>query len=27
MIEKHEVFDDALDRLIERVRADLSERS
>ena len=26
MIEKHEVFDDALDRLIERVRADLSER-
>jgi pimeloyl-ACP methyl ester carboxylesterase len=25
MIEKHEVFDDALDRLIERVRADLSE--
>ena len=27
MIEKHEVFDNALDRLIERVRADLSERS
>jgi pimeloyl-ACP methyl ester carboxylesterase len=27
MIEKHDVFDDALDRLIERVRADLSERS
>jgi pimeloyl-ACP methyl ester carboxylesterase len=27
MIEKYEVFDDALDRLIERVRADLSERS
>jgi pimeloyl-ACP methyl ester carboxylesterase len=27
MIEKHEVFDDALDRLIERVRADLSQRS
>jgi pimeloyl-ACP methyl ester carboxylesterase len=27
MIEKHEVFDDALDRLIERVRADLSKRS
>jgi pimeloyl-ACP methyl ester carboxylesterase len=27
MIEKHQVFDDALDRLIERVRADLSERS
>jgi pimeloyl-ACP methyl ester carboxylesterase len=26
MIEKHEVFDDALDRLIERVRADLSQR-
>jgi pimeloyl-ACP methyl ester carboxylesterase len=26
MIEKHEVFDDALDRLIERVRADQSQR-
>ena len=26
MIEKHEVFDDALDRLIDRVRADVSER-
>ncbi|HEU4909565.1 MAG TPA: alpha/beta hydrolase [Propionibacteriaceae bacterium] len=25
MIEKHEVFDEALDRLIDRVRADLSE--
>lgn len=27
MIEKHEVFDDALDRLIDRVRADRSGRS
>jgi len=26
MIEKHEIFNDALDRLIERVRADLSDR-
>jgi pimeloyl-ACP methyl ester carboxylesterase len=24
MIEKHEIFDDALDRLLERVRADLA---
>jgi len=27
MIEKHEIFDDALDRLIDRVRADLSDSS
>jgi pimeloyl-ACP methyl ester carboxylesterase len=24
MIEKHEIFNDALDRLLERVRADLA---